>query len=114
MKKLTLGIVIAVFIALVGIRFNHYRTSENILLANVEALAFSEDSEVWFREDNNCVYKFKGEKGATFTLTIGGMSVSGQYDKWGEFEYILEGGETRCTPGGRIACIPYNCPSVIK
>lgn len=110
MKKLTLGIVIAVFIALVGIRFNHYRTSENILLANVEALANPEDSRLWFREDVDCIYTFKGEKGASFSITIGAVSISGKYNDKGEYQYKVDKGATHCTSGGHEQCIARYCP----
>lgn len=110
MKKLTLGIVIVVFIALVGIRFSNFQSSENVLLANVEALANPEDSKLWFRQDGDCVYTFTGEKGASFTLTIGGISVSGKYDNKGKYVYEIKDGKTNCTSGGHEQCTARYCP----
>lgn len=110
MKKLTLGIVIAVFIALVGVHFSNFQSSENVLLANVEALANPEDTKLWFRKDESCVYTFKGEKGASFTLTIGGVSVSGKYDNEGNYVYKVKDGKTNCTSGGQEQCTARYCP----
>ena len=110
MKKTVLGIFIVVLIALVGIRFNNLQSSENVLLATVEALANPEDTKLWFRVDESCVYTFKGEKGASFTLTIGGVSISGKYNDKGEYKYEVEKGSTRCTSGGYKQCTARYCP----
>jgi len=59
MKKIVLGICIVSSIVLVGILFNDFQVSDNVLLANVEALANPENEGGWFREDKDCEYTYK-------------------------------------------------------
>ncbi len=110
MKKIVLGIFVVICIALVGILFNDFQVSNNVLLANIEALANPEDSKLWFRQDVDCEYTFKGEKGASFSITIGGVSISGKYDSKGEYKYKISKGATHCTSGGHEQCTARYCP----
>lgn len=110
MKKVALGIFVVICIALVGILFNDFQVSNNVLLANIEALANPEDSKLWFRQDVDCEYTFKGEKGTSFSITIGGVSISGKYDSKGEYKYKISKGATHCTSGGHEQCTARYCP----
>lgn len=68
MKKIVLGIFVVICIALVGILFNDFQVSNNVLLANIEALANPETEGGWFREDKNCEYTFKDKRIHLFHL----------------------------------------------
>ncbi len=114
MKKIVLGICIVSSIVLVGILFNDFQVSDNVLLANVEALANPENEGGWFREDKDCEYTFTGQKNTSFSLTIGSNVISGKYDNDGQYVYKVKDGKTHCTSGGHEQCTARYCPVVIN
>ncbi len=114
MKKVALGIFVVICIALVGILFNDFQVSNNVLLANIEALANPETEGGWFREDKDCEYTFTGQKNTSFSLTVGSSVISGKYDNDGKYVYTVKDGKTHCTSGGHEQCTARYCPVVIN
>ena len=83
-------------------------------LKNIEALASGEeDSRLWFRNDEDCVYTYSGSANKSISINIGGATINGRYDSNGKFTYTVSKGLTRCSAGGPEQCEARYCPVAI-
>lgn len=115
MKKKILGAFMVstmIVMAIMKIDFDKNSTT-GFVLANLEALAYNDPETakpiLWFRKNSDCVTTLKGKANTSFSITIGGQSISGSYNKDGEYEYRVKDGQTDCEIGGGHQCEAKYC-----
>ncbi len=96
----------------VSLNLNKNNDSSLLALANVEALA-TEGSTLYTRITSDCVYTWTGKAKTSFSVTIGGVSMSFTYDENGVATYTAKDSQVRCIAGGNEVCMAQNCPVAI-
>ena len=103
---------IALFFAMnVSINLSKDQSKSGLALKNIEALAWGEDtSQLWFRQDEDCVYSYSGSANKSVSINVGGNIISGKFERQGKFTYRISDAQTHCTSGGHEQCSARYCP----
>jgi hypothetical protein len=119
MKKIKNLLYCLLFLAVIMIAA--YNTTLNkkstdmakLTLANVTTLANAESSssELWNRNDEDCVYTFSGQAHAEITI-FGTIKI--KLDGNGEATYTVSAGKTHCSANGNEQCTARYCPVAIN
>ncbi len=88
-------------------------SKESLVLANIEALSEEESTQLWTREDYDCVYEFSGKVGSYVSFNIGASTLTIRIGADGTATYTYPDGKTRCIAGGNEQCTARYCPPLV-
>jgi hypothetical protein len=89
-------------------------SDSDVTLKNIEALSeeSNNQTQLWIREDEDCIHTFTGAINATITVSLFGIPTKIKLDGNGKFEYKYGNGKTTCTANGQEQCEARYCPSL--